>query len=128
MKELNQELKAEEGRISILMKAMLLGNDMCVIVSGGDSPHIGCTILSVPRPSLDNRNIISSTESVLNLTGHKDDDALKIVARLLSSGLNKNVVVTGGIHVDNITKEEINIVIKLLKGCTEKLIKLIELN
>ncbi|MDF2677113.1 MAG: hypothetical protein K0Q97_1430 [Bacillota bacterium] len=122
MQELNFDLKAEEGRIKIIMKAIMLGNDLCVIVSGGDSFHIGCTILSIPRPSLNDKNIISSTESVLNLIGHKDDEALKIVSHTLSSKLNKNVVVTGGIHVDDITKEEIKTVIKLLKELTDKLI------
>ncbi len=122
MQEIKCDLKAEEGRIKIDMKAIMLGNDLCVIVSGGDSPHIGCTILSIPRPSLIDKKIISSTESVLNLIGHKDDDALKVVAHTLSSKLNKNVVVTGGIHVDNITKEEIKTIIKLLKELTDSLI------
>jgi metal-dependent hydrolase (beta-lactamase superfamily II) len=122
MHELNYELEAVEGRINIKIKAIELGNDLCVIVTGGESPHIGCTILSVPRPGLDDKSIISSTESVLNLTGHKDDDALRHAAHLLSSKLNKNVVVTGGIHVSNITEEEISTVIRLLKDLTEKLI------
>lgn len=122
MQEINFDLKAEKGRIKIDMKAIMLGNDLCVIVSGGDSPHIGCTILSIPRPSLIDKNIISSTESVLNLIGHKDDDALKVVAHTLSSKLNKNVVVTGGIHVDDLTKEEIKTIIKLLKELTDSLI------
>ena len=118
-----QDLTAVKGRVKINLKAILIGEDLCVIISGGDSPHIGCVTLSVPRPSLADSNIISATTSVLNLIGHKDDEVAKHVSHMLSSELNKNVVVTCGIHLDNITKEEINITIELLKELTEKLIK-----
>lgn len=117
-----QELSIEKGRIKIDVKAFLVGEDLCVIISGGDSPHIGCVTLSVPRPSLSDLNKNSSTTSVLNLLGHKDDEAAKYVSHKLSSRLNKNVVVTCGIHVDNITSEEIEITLGLLKELTDILI------
>jgi len=118
-----QDFTAVKGRVKINLKAILIGEDLCVIISGGDSPHIGCVTLSVPRPSLADSSIISATTSVLNLIGHKDDEAAKYVSHMLSSELNKNVVVTCGIHLDNITKEEINITFELLKELTEKLIQ-----
>lgn len=118
-----QELSIEKGRIKIDVKAFLVGEDLCVIISGGDSPHIGCVTLSVPRPSLSDFNKNSSTTSVLNLLGHKDDEAAKYVSHKLSLRLNKNVVVTCGIHVDNITSEEIEITLGLLKELTDILIE-----
>ena len=118
-----QDLTIEKGRIKINMKAIEIGEDLCVIISGGDSPHIGCVTLSVPRASLSDKNINSATTSILNLTGHKDDEAARYVSHTLSSRLNKNVVITCGIHVDNITNEEINITIGLLKELTDALIK-----
>ena len=118
-----QDLNIEKGRIKINMKAILIGEDLCVIISGGDCPHIGCVTLSVPRPSLLDESIISSTTSVLNLVGHKDDEAARYVSHALSSKLNKNVVVTCGIHIDNITAQEINITIKLLSELTETLLQ-----
>lgn len=116
-----QDFTAEKGRIKISMKSILIGEDLCVIISGGDNPHIGCVTLSVPRPSLADLNVISATTSVLNLIGHKDDEAARYVSHALSSKLNKNVVVTCGIHLDNITKEEIKITIELLSELTENL-------
>lgn len=118
-----QELSIERDRIKIDVKAFLVGEDLCVIISGGDSPHIGCVTLSVPRPSLSDLDRNSATTSILNLLGHKDDEAAKYVSHTLSSRLNKNVVVTCGIHIDNITKEEIQIVISLLKELTDILIE-----
>ena len=32
--------------------AAFLGEDILAFIQGGDKPHIGCTVQSVPRPSL----------------------------------------------------------------------------
>jgi hypothetical protein len=113
----------ENGRIKINAKFFLVGEDLCVIISGGDRPHIGCVVLSIPRPSLSDISRTSATTSILNLIGHKDDEAAKYVAQTLSSRLNKNVVVTCGIHVDNITDEEIDSIMSLLKKLTDLLVE-----
>jgi gallate decarboxylase subunit D len=118
-----QDLTLESGRIKINMKAITLGEDLCIIIAGGDSPHIGCVTLSVPRPSLSDVTVNSATTSVLNLVGHKDDEAARYVSHALSSRLNKNVVVTCGIHVDNITPEEIKVIMNLLKELTDTFIQ-----
>jgi gallate decarboxylase subunit D len=116
------EFNLERDRIKLNMKAFLIGEDLCVIISGGESPHIGCVTISVPRPSLSDASVVSATTSVLNLVGHKDDEVARVVSNDLSSKLNKTVVVTCGIHLDYITQEEINITIELIKEFTNKLI------
>ncbi len=117
------DLAIERGKIKINLKAFLVGEDLCVIIFGGDSPHIGCVTLSVPRPGLSDKNRISSTTSILNLIGHKDDEVAKYVSQTLSSKLNKNVVVTCGIHINDIKAEEIDMTIELLKELTDMLIE-----
>lgn len=102
-----QDITIEFGRIKLNVKSIEIGDDLCVIISGGDSPHIGCVTLSTPRPSLSNKNVISSTTSVLNRISHKDDEVARYVSEELSSKLNKHVAVICGIHVDNITEAEI---------------------
>lgn len=121
------KLTLEKGRIKINLKAFIIGDDLCVIISGGDSPHIGSVTLSIPRASLADAVNNSATTSVLNVLGHKDDEAARYVSHMLSSRLNKNVVVTCGIHIDNITDEEINLTIDCLKELTYKLIETIHL-
>ena len=115
------ELTIERDRIKINMMSTLIGEDLCVIISGGDCPHIGCVTLSVPRESLSDASVISSTTSVLNLVGHKDDEVARYISHAISSKLNKNVVVTCGIHVDDITKDEIKIVKEILDELLKKL-------
>lgn len=116
------DLNMEVGRVKVNMKALEIGDDLCVIISGGDSPHIGSVTLSVPRPSLSDPKINSATTSVLNLIGHKDDEAARYVSHTLSARLNKNVVTTCGIHIDNITPEEIKTTIDILNKLTDTLI------
>lgn len=115
-------LHESQGRVQINMIAVTIGDDLCVIISGGDKPHIGCVTLSAPRPSLSDPDNQSATTSVLNLLGHKDDEPAKFVSHELSSRLGKNVVVTCGIHLDNITVEEIKNVMKIITKLTNLLI------
>lgn len=69
--------------------------------------HIGCTVLAIPRTSLDGSGKMSSTASVLNVTGHKDEEVCRYLAEKVSAGKKTTVVCTGGIHMDGITKEQI---------------------
>lgn len=115
------EFSKMSGRMEIHVVAVSIGSDLSVTVFGGQEPHIGCVTLSIPRPSLDNPDIISSTTSVLNLTGHKDDDVAKYMSHMLSSRLKRNVVVTGGIHVDEIRPDEIEETRRIIKDITEEM-------
>lgn len=110
---------------SIVLEAcvMEMGGDLCVAVTGGDSPHIGSISVSVPRPSMLDEKKTSSTTSTINITGHKDDAVGNKISARLSSRLNANVAVVCGIHVDNITPEAIEEVLKLADELTEKILK-----
>lgn len=92
-----------------------LGSDYHILVSGGERPHIGCTVLALPRPSLDGSGRISSTASVLNVTGHKDEEVCRYLAETVSAGKNAIVVCTGGIHMDGITKEQIAEIVETMR-------------
>ncbi|HCJ57872.1 hypothetical protein SDC9_94825 [bioreactor metagenome] len=115
-------LSLEKERIKITMQLIGVGEDMCVIITGGDKPHIGCVTLSTPRQSLADKNIISATTSVLNLIGHKDDEVARYVSHKLSSALNKNVAASCGIHIDNAEKREIELIMKITEELTEMII------
>ena len=92
-----------------------LGSDYHILVSGGECPHIGCTVLAIPRPSLDGNGKMSSTASVLNVTGHKDEDVCRYLAEKVSAGKNAVVVCPGGIHMDGITKEQIAEIVEAVR-------------
>ncbi len=77
-------------------------------IQGGDKPHIGCTVMAVPRPSLSGNGERSVTSSVMNLTGHKDESICRMLAEDVCRTCGKTVVCTGGVHLENITAEQIN--------------------
>jgi len=92
----------------------LIGSDLLVSLYGGSKPHIGSVVVALPRPSLKDKKQMSSTSSVYNFLGHKDYVIAQRVAELLSSRLNKNVVVVAGIHIDGISKKGIA---KVIENC-----------
>ena len=88
--------------------AAKIGEDILLYIQGGDKPHIGCTVMAVPRPSLSGNGERSVTSSVMNPTGHKDENICRMLAEDVCRTCGKTVVCTGGVHLENITAEQIN--------------------
>lgn len=84
-----------------------LGKDVLIVIEGGARPHIGSTVLAVPRPSLTGDGSVSVTSSVINVTGHKDEELCRILAESAAKKQNAVAVCTGGFHEDNISREQI---------------------
>ncbi|MGG7147994.1 hypothetical protein ACQPVA_14465 [Clostridium butyricum] len=99
-----------------------IGEDYNIILEGGEKPHIGCTVLAIPRLSLTGDGSVSSTSSVLNVAGHKDEEVCRYVAEKICVNKNAVVVCSGGFHVDNISEERIQEVIKAVKELCDKLL------
>ena len=102
--------------------AIKMGKDWNISIYGGDIPHIGALALGIPRPSLEDSNKISSSVSVLTITGHKEDVIVQKTAKILSSTLNSTVIVGCGIHIDNITFQDIQSLNVLIDDLINELI------
>ena len=116
-------ISVKEGRFKLEASVRILGPDLLVAVWGGTHPHIGAVALALPRPSLRDKKKTSATSSVLTLLGHKEDVTAKTVSEALAAALKKNVVVTAGIHWDNLKPEEIELIIRLTDRLTKKIIE-----
>jgi len=112
----------KEGRFLLRASGLLIGQDLSVSIWGGTHPHIGAVALALTRPSLKDKNKTSATSSVLTVLGHKEDQTVKKVSEALSAALGKNVVVTAGIHWDNLKPEEINLIIALTEKLSRKIL------
>ena len=110
-----RKIKKKLTFTDICVEVRRLGDDYHILVSGGECPHIGCTVLAIPRPSLDGSGKMSSTASVLNVTGHKDEEVCRYLAEKVSAGKKTTVVCTGGIHMDGITKEQIAEIVEAMR-------------
>ena len=86
---------------------ILIGDDILVAIHGGDKPHIGAVAVAQPRPSLRDPEVTSATASVICYVGHKEDEMAKSAAEALAAALGKRVVVTAGIHWDDLSEEGI---------------------
>ena len=113
------------GRITVEATVVRAGDDLCIVLTGGDRPHIGTVTLSVPRPSLADSARTSATTSILNCTGHKDGEAAQYLGQRLAATLGATVVVTGGIHVNDIRPDEIKTVLHLVDRLTTALVDLL---
>lgn len=101
----------ETGVYDLEAEAVILGEDILVYIWGGDAPHIGAVALAQPRPSLADASRVSATASVLTRLGHKEDQAVRHAAIFLSSALNRNVLVSAGMHWNAITSDGIETVL-----------------
>ena len=111
------------GPYQVQISAVSVGDDFLVVVRGGDKPHIGAVAVSIPRPSLADSEEVSSSTSVFTLVGHKEDDLAKMLAGKIAATLERNVILTAGIHVDNISEDGIKQVQDNCLGALEQLLK-----
>lgn len=100
---------------SLTIGVQRLGEDIFISVEGGERPHIGCTVLAVPRPSLKQDGSISCTSSVLNVTGHKDEEICRYLAEKACRQYGVTAVCAGGFHCDNMTTDQIREVVNAVK-------------
>ncbi len=99
-------MELEKNGIKIKAKTLHVGEDILLIISGGDKPHIGACKLN---------------ENTLTLPHHKDDIALNLIYKILKNQTKKNICLVGGIHVNNITQTQINDVLDMCKDLAKKL-------
>ncbi len=110
------ELVIREARVHLRLRALFMGQDMCILLDGGQKPHIGA---------------ISSTSHsqeafTYSLPKHKEEQLAAQVTQSLHSTFNVTVVCLCGIHIPSITREEIDLVQRLSMELVETLIPKIQ--
>ena len=105
-------INTNEGEYDLSASVRQIGQDLLVAIWGGEKPHIGAVAMAQPRPSLKDPEVTSSTASVFAYVGHKEEELAKAAAEILSATLKTNVVVSAGIHWDNLPPQGIQRVIE----------------
>jgi len=95
------ELTKGEGRVRVDVKVNGMGSDLVVYIYNQNA-HIGAVAVG----DYDNAHKRASV-SVTTRLGHKDDALAREAAYLLSKSIRRPVCVIAGVHLDNITSEEI---------------------
>ena len=115
------QITVGEGRLAVHISAVFCGYDLLIKVQGGAKPHIGAAAMALSWPHRDRALGTSATACVLCAPGHKEDLLARDVALQLSARLNRTVCVVAGIHVEDITPEEIKKIEEYVQ-CAERLL------
>lgn len=103
----------------IVLEEKKVGSDLNILIYGGSIPHIGAVAVATYGCLAHQIEHFTTTVSLITLPGHKEDLLARSAAEIISKKLKKNVVVCCGIHIQNISKEEI----KNISIVVENLIK-----
>ena len=105
------EINKKINRIEINLTAFSMGKDLCVILTGGDTPHLGA--ITASSQSLDPQTIVFDT--------HKENYVTEMLAEILRKDYLGNFVICCGIHLEDIEKTEITDIMDL---CRQMIIEL----
>ncbi|QNU66256.1 hypothetical protein EHE19_015420 [Ruminiclostridium herbifermentans] len=105
------QITRKRNRLEIKMMAVSMGNDLCIILTGGDSPHLGAVTVG------------SCTEAFRTFTfkKHKENVITDLFSSILKRKYKGNFAICCGIHLDNISSEEINYSFELCQEIAEEL-------
>lgn len=103
--------QVRKGEYPIDALLQRIGDDYLLSIWGGKA-HIGAVAMAQCRPSLQDPGRLSSTASVFCYVGHKEDELAKRMSEKLAAALGARVVVTAGMHWDDIPPDGINQVMK----------------
>jgi hypothetical protein len=97
-----------KGKYKVFLEKKQLDDDLIYILGGGEKSHIGGAVICEP----------GQAPQIIKLEGHYDYIVLEPIAVEACKKYNKKVVAVGGVHIDNATKDEIDL---LVKNCKELL-------
>ena len=95
-------LTSGEGKYKVWLDEKKIGDNIIYILGGGEKSHIGGVVICEP----------GKKAQAIRLEGHFDDIVLKPIAEAACKKYKTKVVAIGGVHVDNATKKEIDILVE----------------
>ena len=124
-------IRVVEGKYPHLVYADIIaaGDDIQIIVGGGEKPHIGAIAFSEPEvvihpvtgsiiePDFQNYKCIVST---ISAKGHKETEVAKTFAEAFCMEFNVVVSVSAGIHLDNASEQDIKAFLDNIKILLDK--------
>jgi hypothetical protein len=111
-----RELTEGEDTTRVSLWAFHMGEDVIVCIHN-ENAHIGAVAVA----EYDHKRQRAST-SVITRSGHKDDVVAQKAAYSISKHTKKPVCAIAGIHIDNITEEEIKQVLENVNSLISKLL------
>lgn len=115
------EFSAGEGKHRVSLLTTFSPEGLVCQLYGGEKPHVGAVVLSVPRPSLKDPAETSTNSSILPLLGHKDDELARPIAEEVVKYFKVPVVVVAGLHIEQASAKDISLLMENSWQCVHKL-------
>lgn len=94
-----------KGKHSVQLDRYDVGDDVLLVLQGGEKPHVGSVVVCQPDKGI----------NLIRLGSHKDYIVLRPLAETACEKYETTVVAVGGIHIDDATKQDIDLVIQNCK-------------
>ncbi|MDR0465802.1 MAG: hypothetical protein LBH94_00420 [Deltaproteobacteria bacterium] len=101
------------------LRCVRMGEDLCLILSGGEREHIGAVAVAQPHPSQADPGRTSATASVVALPGHKEDVLVRELALKVAGVLNVVTCVVCGVHLRQPTPAMLDEVVAASRGLVD---------
>jgi hypothetical protein len=102
------------GRTQVTFSWQMHGADLRLHIAGG-ADHIGAAALAAPTASV----------QAAGVPPHREEEIVRAVAERLAEQLRVTVCVTAGIHVDRITREEIQTIRAACEAGADRLVQIL---
>lgn len=80
------------------------GDDLVVVIGGGERYHVGAVALTIHVPSLKDPRKPAYSSYLTPVPGHKEEELAREGCLRLAKALHTNVTLTAGIHLDDIDR------------------------
>lgn len=94
------------------------GKGITILITGGDSPHVGAAALAVPSKNAAT-NEATCDINIITAYGHKDRFLAEKAADRICRKTGEIVSVTAGVHVDHASKADLQILMDNTMQATE---------
>ena len=122
MKSLICQVEDSSSGSYLEARTEIVGDDLVVVIGGGERPHVGCVVLAQPHQARGRDAGWSASCSVLTIPPHKEEPIARGIAEQLAASLGRVTVVTAGVHDDNIDADGIATYLRLAEELAEKLV------
>lgn len=106
-------LEQKQGRIELALDAYFMGNDLVVLLYGGDLPHLGTITAGARLEPL----------TTVQMQQHKEFYITEEIAVKLRSHFAGNFAVLCGTHLENAAKAEIKLMTQMAIDLGDELIQ-----
>ena len=102
-------IEVGEGRYRVILRSFDVGADQLLLITGGEEEHIGAATLMEKNSPL----------ATLEKKGHKEHFLSQSIAKRVYENSKRDLLVVCGIHIDEASKEEINILVDNANACVD---------